>query len=145
MWWSKYPNDNWFQNKNMHKSFPSCRNKSYTETTKPLSYCMTYLDNHLFHLVYLWDIKLQHVLNPVPQGDCGAGTPCAGTNQLQLDCAIIKTLEDDITSILLHCRPCKWNTPYRGVQKETTKRLRLLSQYSCLTPHCQHHFTKCLS
>ncbi|KAA8583787.1 hypothetical protein FQN60_014995 [Etheostoma spectabile] len=37
-----------------------------------------------------------------------------GTNQFQLDCAILKPLIDDITSILLHCRSCSMSETDHG-------------------------------
>lgn len=82
------------------------------------------LDNHLFHIVYFRDIKLQHVLNPILQGHCWAGTPRTGAHKLQFDCTILKTFIDDITSILLHCRP-SWDK-----QKKQTGRRVISVQYS---------------
>lgn len=58
--------------------------------------------SHLFHLIHFRYVELKHILNTIFQGNCGAGTACAGANQFQLHSAIFKTLKDNITPILLH-------------------------------------------
>lgn len=83
------------------------------------------LDDHLFHIVYFRDIKLQHVLNPVPQGHCRAGTPCARPDELQFDRTILKTFIDDITSILLHCRPSNVKETITMLNRTKNKQDRL--------------------
>lgn len=58
--------------------------------------------SHLLHLIHLRYVELQHVLNTIFQGDCGARTASAGANQFQFHRAIFKALKDDVTTILLH-------------------------------------------
>ena len=65
------------------------------------------LDSYLFNVAHFWDVKLKHILNTILQGNCGARTPCAGTHQFQFNCTVFKPFKDDITSIFLHCGPCK--------------------------------------
>lgn len=61
--------------------------------------------SHLFNIIHLWNVELQHVLYAAFQGNFGTGTACARANQLQLHCAILKALKDDISTILLDSRP----------------------------------------
>lgn len=61
--------------------------------------------SHLFNIIHLRDIKLQHVLNTIFKSDCGTGTACAWADKFQLYCPILKALKDDITTIFLYSRP----------------------------------------
>ena len=104
------------------------REKEKENNTYPISknerYEITEFSDHPLHVVHFRDIKLHHVLNAVFQGDRRAGASSAGPDQLQLDCAVLKTLKDDIASILLHRWPCEWK---QLVWNKTAKRAAIES------------------
>lgn len=85
---------------------PSCPHREGTETFfhSEIQRLLS-VTAYLFHAFHFRDVELQHVLDPVLQGDDGTGTAGTWTLQFQLHNPILEAFINDITTIFLHCRP----------------------------------------